>query len=193
MTVFNAANWYWVVAGSTTQVFSSASGTYVPITDTTYESWLATAHPSRIASEAELSAVLAQQAPSVVMQTQAGLLAYAVQKQASIASGGISVSVGGSATVEASTDVTSLVLLQGAASIAAGNSAATFQWVPHSGAPVTLTAAQMTTIFGAVSTFLQSTFATLSGLVAAIGAGTVTTKAAVDTPPSPIPAWPANS
>ena len=33
----------------------------------------------------------------------------------------------------------------------------------------------------------------LIGKVAKINAGTITTKAGVDTPPSPIPAWPVNS
>jgi hypothetical protein len=49
------------VAGSTTQVFSSASGDYVPVADGTYQTWLAAGNkPSRIVSEAELGEVLAQ-------------------------------------------------------------------------------------------------------------------------------------
>lgn len=39
---FNPANWYWVVAGSPTQVYSSAAVAYVPVADATYNAWLAT-------------------------------------------------------------------------------------------------------------------------------------------------------
>jgi hypothetical protein len=194
---YSPSNWYWVVAGSTTQVFSSASGTYVAVSDATYVAWLAAGNsPSRIASEAELSAVLAKAAPGVVVGSPAGLAAYAAAKQSVIMTGGISVNIAASGApqmVEASTDPASLVLLQGAVSIAQANPAATFQWVPSTGAPVTLTATQINTIFGAVSTFLQETFTTLAEVLTAIGVGSITTKAGVDAPPSPIPAWPANS
>jgi hypothetical protein len=191
---YNPLGWYWVVAGSTTQVFSSASGTYVSTSDSNYQSWLAAGNfPTKIDTEANMIAVLATQAPAAVVQSKAGLLAYAAAKQGSIAGGGLSVNIGGSQTVEASTDVASLILLQGAVSIATANSGQTFAWVPSTGSPVTLTAAQVITIFGAVSAFIQSTFTTLAGVISAINAGTITTKAGVDTPPSPIPAWPVNS
>ena len=62
MINFNVYDWYWVVAGSTTQVYSSASGDYVPIADATYVAWLAEPdhQPNRAASEAELGEVLAR-------------------------------------------------------------------------------------------------------------------------------------
>lgn len=57
---FNASDWYWKVAGSTTQVFSSKVGDYVPIADATYAAWLAGGHtPTSIDTEASLGAVLA--------------------------------------------------------------------------------------------------------------------------------------
>ena len=57
---FDVTNWYWIVAGSTTQVYSSASGGYVPVSDPTYVAWLATGKPPRpIVSEAALGAYLA--------------------------------------------------------------------------------------------------------------------------------------
>jgi hypothetical protein len=60
MKPYTPENWYWIVAGSATQVFSSASGTYVPITDATYLTWTADGTlPTSIASEAELGEVLA--------------------------------------------------------------------------------------------------------------------------------------
>jgi hypothetical protein len=193
-TAYNPANWYWIVNGSTTQVYSSASNTYVPPTDATYESWLVQGNrPSRIVSEVELWGVVSTYGlfpswmfngttfaqPSVGNYTAAQLAAYAQYKQGQ--------------NVEASTSTTSLILLQGAASIAQTNSAATFQWVESTGVSVTLTAAQMLTIFSAVTTFMQATFNVLASVLAAITAGTIATKAQVDTPPSPIAAWPVNS
>jgi hypothetical protein len=122
------------------------------------------------------------------------LLQYATAKQQTIAVGGISVNVGTTqapVNVKAETDPTSLVLLQGAYTLAAANSAATFQWVQVSGAPITLSAAQMTTIFTSVTAFIQSTFTALAAVIAAINADTVTTTAQVDAFASP--AWPVNS
>lgn len=58
---FNSANWYWVVAGSPTQVYSSAVGDFVPVTDATYQAWLAAGNaPTRIDTEANLGQVLSQ-------------------------------------------------------------------------------------------------------------------------------------
>ncbi len=57
---YNPKNWYWIVAGSTTQVFSSASGDYVPVSNPTYLAWKSDGTlPTNIASEAELGEVLA--------------------------------------------------------------------------------------------------------------------------------------
>ena len=58
---YTPSNWYWVVAGSTTQVYSSAASDYVPVADATYVAWLAAGNrPSTIASETELGEVLAR-------------------------------------------------------------------------------------------------------------------------------------
>ena len=61
MTVnYNPRDWYWIVAGSTTQVYSSKIGNYVPISDAAYVAWLAAGNtPSRIGTEAELGEALA--------------------------------------------------------------------------------------------------------------------------------------
>lgn len=124
------------------------------------------------------------------------LLGYAQAKQSLIMHGGISVNVGSGGSpqnVEASTDATSLTLLQGAYALAQANGAASFQWVQSNGAAVTLTAAQIITIFNAVTAFVQSTFTQLAAVVAAIAAGSIASTAQVDTPPTGMPAWPGNS
>jgi hypothetical protein len=60
MTPYNPLNWYWTVNGSTTQVYSSAVGDYVPVENAAYQAWVAAGgRTTRIASEAELGQVLA--------------------------------------------------------------------------------------------------------------------------------------
>jgi hypothetical protein len=62
MPSYNPSNWYWVVAGSTMQVWSSARVKYVPTTDATYVAWLAAGNrPTQIASANDLFGVLAKQ------------------------------------------------------------------------------------------------------------------------------------
>jgi hypothetical protein len=60
MKLYNPSNWYWIVAGNEAQVFSSATGNYVPATDPTYLAWQADGGvPTRILNETELGEVLA--------------------------------------------------------------------------------------------------------------------------------------
>jgi hypothetical protein len=70
---YNPENWYWIVGGSTTQVYSSAAVAYVPVDNSTYQSWLAGGnHPTRVATEQELFDVLY----AVDLTTPAGGTAY---------------------------------------------------------------------------------------------------------------------
>lgn len=60
MKTYNPSNWYWIVAGSATQVFSSAAGDYVNIDNATFLEWKADGTvPTPILNEAELGEVLA--------------------------------------------------------------------------------------------------------------------------------------
>jgi hypothetical protein len=73
------ANWYWIVAGSITQVYSSARAEYVSVTDNVYIAWLAQGGvPTPIATEGDLQGLFSQQFPSGWPPTaaqQAGLAA----------------------------------------------------------------------------------------------------------------------
>lgn len=58
---YTPRNWYWRVAGSDTQVYSSASGDYVPVADAAYQAWLSAGNtPTNIPNEAELGEVLSR-------------------------------------------------------------------------------------------------------------------------------------
>lgn len=79
-------DWYWIVAGDTTKVFSSSRADYVPATDTTYTAWTADGTiPTQIDSEANLGSVLA----TVLMRPiPAGILdGYKTAQANEIASG----------------------------------------------------------------------------------------------------------
>lgn len=57
--MYSPDNWYWIVAGDETRVWSSAASAYVPADDVTYQAWReAGGIPTRIASEPELAGVL---------------------------------------------------------------------------------------------------------------------------------------
>lgn len=59
--IINLPNWYWIVGGSNTQVYSTAAGDYVAATDPTYQSWLSNGNTaSRVDSENNLGTLLAQ-------------------------------------------------------------------------------------------------------------------------------------
>ncbi len=58
--IYNVANWYWIVAGSMTQVYSSAVDNYVLVADATYQTWLTKGGvPTKIDTEQNLADVLA--------------------------------------------------------------------------------------------------------------------------------------
>ena len=58
---FNILDWYWIVAGSTTQVYSSKISNYVPVADATYQAWLAAGGvPIKIDTEAHLGELFVQ-------------------------------------------------------------------------------------------------------------------------------------
>jgi hypothetical protein len=80
MKPFDARNWYWIVVGDETRVYSSSSGDYVPISNPAYVAWLADGTlPTRIANEVELGEVLA---PHRVRPIAAGVLDGYLEKQA---------------------------------------------------------------------------------------------------------------
>ena len=65
MLPYDPTDWYWIVGGSTTQVWSSNRAQYVPASDATYLSWLdAGGLTTLIDTEASLQEVLASQFPA---------------------------------------------------------------------------------------------------------------------------------
>jgi hypothetical protein len=57
---YDPSKWYWIVGGNEAQVFSSATGNYVPADNAAYLAWRADGTmPTRILNETELGEVLA--------------------------------------------------------------------------------------------------------------------------------------
>lgn len=158
---FTPANWYWIVAGSTSQVWSSAAAAYVPVTNAGYVAWLAAGnHATTIESEASLQAVLAVQYP-------AGWPASPAQKAGALMAAGLivtSTSGAWTSTFPVITDATgtsvwTLVLselaalnLSGGATFADG--AATVNWPDASGTLRTLSTTQFPLLAKAMGLFV---------------------------------------
>lgn len=65
MIVYNPNDWYWVVLGNSTHVFSSAACAFVENRDSVFQAWLDSGnYPTQINSEEELRDVLAAQNPA---------------------------------------------------------------------------------------------------------------------------------
>lgn len=175
MQFYNPNQWFWFVGGDTTKVFSSAAGTYVMANDPSYLAFAENARASNIASEDELIDLLADQAPSVVVATQAGLIAYAAAKRYAKETGGTTVS-----GVAYPSDRPSQSKYASAVLMSQLNPAASFQWKVGEGSFVTLDAAGILAVATTVGTFVQDCFAIEASTVASIKATTITTRAQVD-------------
>lgn len=83
--LFTPQNWYWVVAGSAIQAYSSAIGDYVPVGNATYQTWLAQGNQStKIDSELSLSQVLPKYLDILLVTTSTVLVIQQALKQAQL-------------------------------------------------------------------------------------------------------------
>lgn len=70
--IYDPRNWYWIVGGDETKVYSSAAGDYVPADNATYAAWVAVGGvATRILNSDELAEVLAN---ASVRPSQADML-----------------------------------------------------------------------------------------------------------------------
>lgn len=66
---YNVNDWYWIVAASTTQVWSSARRSYVAQNDAQYLAWQQRGGvPARVDTQAELFDIIVKQAPYIAEQ-----------------------------------------------------------------------------------------------------------------------------
>jgi hypothetical protein len=160
----------------------------ISISDSIWMEWIQSS-----ASVIYASGVLVPYVPPAVSQSR--LVEYARSKRRNVINGGVSVNVAadGMAVVVANvnTSTEGRADLAGLAHLAASNTAFTTVWVHESG-DITLDAVQIMTLATCVANFVDRSYQVLSGVIAAIQSGVITTFAQIEIPPQPIPAWPSN-
>lgn len=165
----NYANWYWIVAGDDTKVWSSASAGFITATNPTYVAWAALGNrASRIASLDELRDVFAAQYPGGMLD------AYAAAQRYAIETAGLDV---GGATIDTSRDSQSMIANAYAYTQASGATSVTYK---ASSGWVTMSADQIKAVALAVGAHVQALFVKEKTIDDAITAGTITTRSAVD-------------
>ena len=169
MAKYNPANWYWIVAGSEIEVWSSATAGFVPITDAKYSSWVDQGNtPTRIVSLQELRDVLAAVYPAGMLET------YAAAKRFEIETAGITVA---GTLVDTSRDSQSMIT--NALSYVTAASASSVKYKAASGW-VTLSADTIKAMALAVGAHVQACFEKEAMIASGIANGTIKTRAAID-------------
>lgn len=83
MKSYNPLNWYWIVNNDASNVYSSAIGDYVAVSNVTYQAWIADGTvPTVIDTEDNLGGVLSAYYPDITRPIVAGVLSGYQQEQA---------------------------------------------------------------------------------------------------------------
>lgn len=173
MTIYVATDWYWLVAGDETRVWSSGRGTYVPADDLDYAAWREAGRAAtRIATEQDLTDVLAvygMRGPHV------DLVAYAADARWRRETGGITID-----GLHIATDDRSKLLIAGARIQAEADPAWSTVWTAADGTRHPVTAAHVIAISAAVLAHVDAGFRIYDQVLAGIASGTITTPAEID-------------
>ena len=198
----NILNHYWIVGGSTTDVYSNKTNAMVPQTDQTYVDWSMLNAPSPIASEAELADVLKPygfipawlfNAPSFIQPTPTTysndqLKAYTADARWRREQGGITLSSG----MPIETDDRAQAKISGAMLAAkyppastkappgGGGIAFTTKWHAADGTIWPLDTPMIVAMSDALQLHIDGCFEAASGTIDAIEAGTITTLEQID-------------
>lgn len=193
MIGINIANHYWIIGGSTTEVYSSASNTLVPMTDPAYSAWATMNAAAQITNESELRDVMLANdtplpkwlfaAPSFIQPTpttytKPQLLAYSADARNRHATDGVIIT--SLSQVPFLTDSTSRNTVNSAYQYAQANPAHITNWKLTDGTFIQLSNTQMATLNNNITTFVQSCFTCESTNLTGINGGTITTLAAID-------------
>lgn len=187
-------NHYWIIGGSTTEVYSSAQNVMVPATDQTYVDWSANNMASPIANETELAEAVQANGlqlpawlfaasdsfiqPAPGAYTKGQLAAYSADARYRHASGGVTVT--SLSSVPFLTDPTSRNTVNSAYQYAVANSAHVSDWKMSDGSFIKLDLAQLTTLNDDMTVFVQACFSCESANATNINAGSTTTLAEID-------------
>lgn len=175
MKVFDVADWFWIVGGDASKVWSSAAAGYVQTGAAAYASFLDDGnHPQTSESMEALLALFAAQCPS------GSLLTYANFKQWNVATGGYVATVG-ELQIPFKTDVSSLSLITGkVVSITQPDGPQSVDWQVGPYSIISIEADDFLAAARAVDIFVQGTFTTLKTVFEKIADGTFTTRDQID-------------
>lgn len=195
------SNHYWIIGGSATDVYSSATNTTVPVADANYVNWAANNTASPIASQAELVTVLQSHGsqlpawlftaidtfiqPTPTTYTKGQLAAYSANARFNRASGGFTIS--SISPVPFLTDQVSRNTADSAYSYVQQNPAAIIDWKLSDGSFIPLNNTQIATMNNDIATFIHACFTCEANTLASINGGTITTLAAIDAAYAAIP------
>lgn len=191
-TIVNLLNWYWFIGADQTQVYSSASNTYVPAaTDAGYLAWSANNYTVTIEDEPTLwvsymSSVLPAwlydgttfSQPAAGAYTKPQLTGYSANARYNHASGGVIIT--SLSPVSFLSDPVSRNTMASALDYANAHTGTTVHWKMSDGTFITLNQTQLTTLVNDVAGFVQSCFTCESNTATSINAGSITTLAAID-------------
>lgn len=188
MNVFTAHNWYWIIGGDTSKVYSSATNTYVSANDATYLAWRSWGNsPPDIATEADIWMYVSDKQPdwmfdgttfsqpAIGAYTKSQLTAYAANARWRKEIGGISLQ-----GIPVATDDRSKQMILGARLAAQANPDFTTSWVGTDGNVYPLNGAQLIGVSDAVLAHVSNCFTLFATVKAAIADGSVTTITEVD-------------
>lgn len=187
--MINLRDHYWIIGGSSADVYQSKSNTLVAVNDQDYVDWSALNAASPIASEAELADVLKPYslvptwlftAPSFIQPTPATydkdqLKAYSSDARRRKQQGGIVVN-----GIPFPTDPITLGSLNAAMLYTSDKLVNDFSWKLPDGTFITLNTQQIKDLQSAVSKFGQDCFTCEDNTASAIDAGSITDLAAID-------------
>jgi hypothetical protein len=190
----NFKNTYYAVGGSTTEVYSTVSNTYVAVADQSYQDWLAINPngPNAAADEIDLWDIRQRTAPlpawmfdgttfvqpAVGQYSKANLRGYNANARYNHASGGVVVT--SLSAVPFMSDPVSRNTLANADAYAKANPGHMTDWKLSDGSFIRLSEAQLATALNAMATFVQECFTCESTNLTAINGGAMTTLSAID-------------
>lgn len=173
--MYNPANWFWIVAGDQSRVYSSAACAFMPISDSRYVTFLQQGGvATSIGSMDELTQVLAVQFPAGTLPTYANVVQWAK------ATAGYATTISGQQVIFPTT-ADSFAFISGKVQrLQQPDPPTSIIWQTGPFTFVDIPAADFTALATSIADFLQGTFDTLASVMSQIGAGTITSRAQVD-------------
>jgi hypothetical protein len=193
--MFNIKNAYYVVGGSTTQVYSTASNTYVPVDDQGYQDWLAAGNSSNVAvDEADLWETVQRLGlglplwmfdgttfvqPAVGAYSKSNLLGYNGDARYRRASSGVTITTISAVSFQSDPQSRNTVNSAYDYSQAQGTNW-TINWKMQDGSFVVLSKGSLATLMNNMAQFVQACFTCEYDNQTKIDGGTITTPTQID-------------